>query len=109
MPKMKTKSSAKKRFKVTATGKVVSAQAGKRHGMIKRTRKFIRNARGTTVMLATHDPIVRESGVVTHELELDGGRLISDSLAEEDTPQPFDLDAETAPIDAGPLPVGAVA
>ena len=31
MPKMKTKSSAKKRFKVTATGKVLSAQAGKRH------------------------------------------------------------------------------
>ena len=34
MPKMKTKSSAKKRFKVTATGKVMAAQAGKRHGMI---------------------------------------------------------------------------
>ena len=50
MPKMKTKSSAKKRFKVTASGKVISAQAGKRHGMIKRTNKFIRNARGTTVM-----------------------------------------------------------
>ena len=31
MPKMKTKSSAKKRFKVTATGRVVTAQAGKRH------------------------------------------------------------------------------
>ena len=50
MPKMKTKSSAKKRFKVSATGKVISAQAGKRHGMIKRTNKFLRNARGTTVM-----------------------------------------------------------
>ena len=50
MPKMKTKSSAKKRFKVTATGKVVSAQAGKRHGMIKRTTKFIRDARGTTAL-----------------------------------------------------------
>ena len=37
MPKMKTKSAAKKRFKVTATGKIKSAQAGKRHGMIKRT------------------------------------------------------------------------
>ena len=36
MPKMKTKSSAKKRFKVTATGKVMAGQAGKRHGMIKR-------------------------------------------------------------------------
>jgi len=50
MPKMKTKSSAKKRFKVSATGKVISGQAGKRHGMIKRTTKFIRTARGTHVM-----------------------------------------------------------
>ena len=50
MPKMKTKSSAKKRFKISATGKVISAQAGKRHGMIKRTNKFIRQARGTTVV-----------------------------------------------------------
>jgi len=50
MPKMKTKSSAKKRFKVTATGRVLAQQAGKRHGMIKRTNKFIRNARGTTTL-----------------------------------------------------------
>ena len=50
MPKMKTKSGAKKRFKVTASGKLKVAQAGKRHGMIKRTTKFIRNARGTTVV-----------------------------------------------------------
>jgi len=50
MPKMKTKSSAKKRFKVTATGKVVTGQAGKRHGMIKRTNKFNRNASKTTTL-----------------------------------------------------------
>jgi large subunit ribosomal protein L35 len=50
MPKMKTKSAAKKRFKITATGKVLSAAAGKRHGMIKRSNKFIRNARGTMVL-----------------------------------------------------------
>lgn len=50
MPKMKTKSGAKKRFKLTATGKVKSAQTGKRHGMIKRTNKQIRQQRGTTVM-----------------------------------------------------------
>lgn len=50
MPKMKTKSAAKKRFKITATGKVKSAAAGKRHGMIKRTNKFIRDARGTMVL-----------------------------------------------------------
>ncbi|MEL6266786.1 MAG: 50S ribosomal protein L35, partial [Pseudomonadota bacterium] len=48
MPKMKTKSGAKKRFKLTASGRVKVQQAGKRHGMIKRTTKFIRNARGTT-------------------------------------------------------------
>ncbi len=59
MPKMKTKSSAKKRFKVTATGKVMSAQAGKRHGMIKRTRKFIRNARGTTVLSEPDAKIIK--------------------------------------------------
>ncbi|MBF9233719.1 50S ribosomal protein L35 [Microvirga alba] len=50
MPKLKTKSGAKKRFKITGTGKVVYAQAGKRHGMIKRTKKQIRNLRGTNVM-----------------------------------------------------------
>lgn len=50
MPKMKTKSSAKKRFKITATGKVKVAAAGKRHGMIKRSNKFIRDARGTMVL-----------------------------------------------------------
>ncbi|WP_019219180.1 50S ribosomal protein L35 [Bartonella florencae] len=50
MPKMKTKSSAKKRFKITASGKVKVAAAGKRHGMIKRSNKFIRDARGTMVL-----------------------------------------------------------
>ena len=42
MPKLKTKSSAKKRFKVSARGKVITAQAGKRHCMIKRTNSQIR-------------------------------------------------------------------
>jgi large subunit ribosomal protein L35 len=59
MPKMKTKSSAKKRFKVTATGKVVAGQAGKRHGMIKRTTKFIRSARGTTTLSPADAKIVK--------------------------------------------------
>ena len=59
MPKMKTKSSAKKRFKVTATGKVMSGGAGKRHCMIKRSNKFIRNARGTKVMSDPDQKIVK--------------------------------------------------
>lgn len=50
MPKMKTKSSCKKRFKFTASGKVCAGQAGKRHGMIKRTNKQIRNQRGTMIL-----------------------------------------------------------
>ena len=59
MPKMKTKSSAKKRFKVTATGKVLAGQAGKRHGMIKRTNKFIRDARGLTTLSEPDAKIVK--------------------------------------------------
>ena len=53
MPKMKTKSGAKKRFKVTGGGKVLAAHAGKRHGMIKRTNKQIRQLRGTDVLFKT--------------------------------------------------------
>ena len=53
MPKLKTKSGAKKRFKITGTGKVVYAQRGKRHGMIKRTKKQIRQLRGTRVLFKT--------------------------------------------------------
>ena len=60
MPKMKTKSSVKKRFKLTASGKVRGQQAGKRHGMIKRSNKFLRNARGTTIRAEADAKIVRK-------------------------------------------------
>jgi large subunit ribosomal protein L35 len=60
MPKMKTKSGAKKRFKITGTGKILAAQAGKRHGMIKRTKKFIRHARGTSVLCDADAGIVKQ-------------------------------------------------
>jgi len=53
MPKIKTKSGAKKRFKITGTGKVKASHAGKRHGMIKRTKKQIRQLRGTDVLFKT--------------------------------------------------------
>ncbi|HWB73787.1 MAG TPA: ATP-binding cassette domain-containing protein [Nannocystaceae bacterium] len=36
-------------------------------------------ARGTTVMLASHDPRCVEHVVATHMLELEGGRLVGDS------------------------------
>jgi large subunit ribosomal protein L35 len=60
MPKMKTKSGAKKRFKVTGTGKVLAAHAGKRHGMIKRTTKQIRQNRGTTTLFKTDGDNVKK-------------------------------------------------
>jgi large subunit ribosomal protein L35 len=60
MPKLKTKSGAKKRFKITGTGKVMYAQAGKRHGMIKRTTKQIRNLRGTAVLFKTDGDNVKK-------------------------------------------------
>lgn len=50
MPKMKTKSAVKKRFKLTASGKVKASQAGKQHFMRHRTKNQIRNLRGTTVL-----------------------------------------------------------
>ena len=59
MPKLKTKSSAKKRFKISAKGTVISAQAGKRHGMIKRTNSQIRKQRGTTIMTKQDSKIVK--------------------------------------------------
>ena len=50
MPKLKTKSSAKKRFSLTATGKVKMAQSRKRHNMRKRSNDMLRDARGTRIM-----------------------------------------------------------
>lgn len=60
MPKMKTKSGVKKRFKLTASGKVKSGQAGKQHGMIKRSNKQIRNQRGTTILCDQDARIVKK-------------------------------------------------
>jgi large subunit ribosomal protein L35 len=60
MPKMKTKSGVKKRFRLTGTGRVISTQANKRHGMIKRTNKQIRQLRGTTMMSPSDAKIVKK-------------------------------------------------
>ena len=60
MPKLKTKSGAKKRFRITASGKVKSSMAGKRHGMIKRTKKQIRQLRGTRVLFKTDGDNVKK-------------------------------------------------
>ena len=60
MPKLKTKAGAKKRFKITATGKVVYAQSGKRHMLIKRTNKQIRDKRGTAILFKTDGEKVKK-------------------------------------------------
>ena len=48
--KLKTKSTAKMRFRVTGTGKVLSTQANKQHNMRKRSKRQIRTQRGTVVL-----------------------------------------------------------
>jgi large subunit ribosomal protein L35 len=50
MPKLKTKSGAKKRFRITATGKVKAGVAGKRHRLMSHDAKYIRQNRGTKVL-----------------------------------------------------------
>lgn len=60
MPKLKTKSGAKKRFKITGSGKVVYVQSGKRHGMIKRTPKQIRQKRGTAILFKADGDRVKQ-------------------------------------------------
>ncbi|MBI4535058.1 MAG: 50S ribosomal protein L35 [Ignavibacteriae bacterium] len=45
MPKMKTKSAAKKRFKVTGTGKIKRAKAYRSHILTSKTRKRKRKLR----------------------------------------------------------------
>jgi large subunit ribosomal protein L35 len=50
MPKMKTHSSAKKRFKVTGTGKVKRNRARMRHLMRKKTTKAKRHLRSAILV-----------------------------------------------------------
>ena len=54
MPKMKTKSGAKKRFKVRAGGSVKRGQAFKRHILTKKTTKNKRHLRGTVAVHETN-------------------------------------------------------
>jgi large subunit ribosomal protein L35 len=50
MPKLKSKSGAKKRFRTTSSGKVRANFAKKRHNLRKRTQKMKRNSRGTHIL-----------------------------------------------------------
>ena len=49
MPKMKTHKGSKKRFRVTASGKLKRRQAGKKHLLSHKTGKRKRHLRGTVI------------------------------------------------------------
>ncbi len=59
MPKVKTNSSAKKRFKVTGTGKILHQKAFKRHILTKKSTKRKRAMRIDGQISPTHVPFVK--------------------------------------------------
>ena len=59
MPKMKTKSGAKKRFRVRGSGSVKRSQAFKRHILTKRTTKNKRQLRGSAAVHRTNADSVK--------------------------------------------------
>lgn len=59
MPKLKTKSAAKKRFRLTASGKVRANVGCKQHGLRKRPQKMKRQHRGTFILAPEAGRIVK--------------------------------------------------
>ena len=59
MPKMKNKASAKKRFKITAKGKVRFNSANLSHMLRRRSQKMKRTNRGTQIMAAPDAKVVK--------------------------------------------------
>jgi len=59
MPKMKTKSGAKKRFKARGSGSIKRSMAFKRHILTKKTTKNKRQLRGTAEIHPTNMAAVR--------------------------------------------------
>jgi len=60
MPKLKSNSSAKKRFGITGAGKITRNFANKRHRLISKPTKMKRNARGTTLVDESDVKIVKQ-------------------------------------------------
>ncbi len=59
MPKLKTKSSAKKRFSTTPNGKVRGSFAFKQHNLRKRSKKMKRQNRGTRTFSDADSRIIK--------------------------------------------------
>lgn len=60
MPKMKTHSGTKKRFSVTGSGKIVFQKSGRRHGLVHRTPKQLRNLRRKGVITPSFQEKMKE-------------------------------------------------
>ncbi|MCM1313500.1 MAG: 50S ribosomal protein L35 [Bacteroides sp.] len=60
MPKVKTKSAAKKRFKLTGTGKIKRKHAYHSHILTKKTKKQKRNLVHSTLVASANLKAVRE-------------------------------------------------
>ncbi len=60
MSKLKTKSGAKKRFKVTSSGKIKSGAACLSHKLRRRSQKMKRQARGTMILSDADTKIVKQ-------------------------------------------------
>ena len=58
MPKMKTKSGTKKRFRLTGSGKIKAGVAFKRHRLSARPQQMKRQARGTMILCDSDQKIV---------------------------------------------------
>lgn len=58
MPKLKSKSGARKRFRITGTGKVRMNYAKKRHMLRRKSQKMKRQARGSKIMTAQDAKVV---------------------------------------------------
>lgn len=59
MPKLKTKSAAAKRFKITKTGKVAAKFACKSHFLRRRSQDMKRSARGMKILAACDQKLVK--------------------------------------------------
>jgi large subunit ribosomal protein L35 len=59
MPKQKSNRAARKRFKLTGTGRAARAHAGKRHGMIGKKRSRKRRLLGTRLVADVDQPRVQ--------------------------------------------------
>jgi large subunit ribosomal protein L35 len=59
MPKMKTKRCAKKRFKITGTGRVRRSKAGLNHCMQEKSKKRLRRLRKNDTVDSTHQKRIK--------------------------------------------------